>query len=255
MMLLERTKVQPLPRPALNVGDELAAVYARLSGILLTEQTVDTALQLITTLARDTLAGSLGAGVTLLGADGRPTTSASTDPLIDDLDRLQYGLEQGPCLTAWAESTVIKANDLAAEQRWPLWSPQAVALGVRSVLTASMEAGGTSWGAIKVYAQTGQAYDERAEDLLGRLADQAAIFVSNVHTARSAQRINNDVETTLRTRDLIATATGIVMSRKGLEYEPAYRHLLSLARNTRTSLKEVAELLVGARVLPARSHD
>jgi GAF domain-containing protein len=246
--------VQPLPRPAFTVGDELAAVYARLSGILLTEQTVETALQLITSIARDTLAGSLGAGVTLLGADGRPTTSASTASLIDDLDRLQYGLGEGPCLTAWASSTVVKSNDLAAEQRWPLWSPQAVALGVRSVLSASLEAGDTSWGAIKVYAQAAQAYDERAEDLLRRLADQAAIFVSNVHTARSAQRIKHDVEATLRSRDVIATATGVVMSRKNLEYEPAYRHLLSLARETRTPLKELAELMV-ARVQPARNHD
>jgi GAF domain-containing protein len=242
--------VQPLPRPAFTVGDELAAVHARLSGILLTEQTVETALQLITSIARDALAGSLGAGVTLLGADGRPTTSASTESLIDDLDRLQYGLGEGPCLTAWASSTVVKANDLAAEQRWPLWSPQAVALGVRSVLSASLEAGDTSWGAIKVYAQAAQAYDERAEDLLRRLADQAAIFVSNVHTARSVQRIKQDVEATLRSRDVIATATGIVMSRKNLEYELAYRHLLSLARETRTPLKELAELMV-ARVQPS----
>jgi hypothetical protein len=33
--------MQPLPRPPLSVGDELAAVHARLSGILLTEQTME----------------------------------------------------------------------------------------------------------------------------------------------------------------------------------------------------------------------
>jgi transcriptional regulator with GAF, ATPase, and Fis domain len=238
--------MQTPPVPEFNVGDELAAVYARLSGVLLTEQTVETALQLITSLARDTLAGSLGSGVTLLRPDGRPTTSASTDPLIDDLDRLQYGLEEGPCLAAWAGSTVIKADDLAAEERWPLWSPQAVALGVRSVLSASMDAGGTSWGAIKVYAKSAEAYDERAEDLLSRLADQAAIFVSNVHIAQSAKRIGDDVKTTLRTRDVIATATGIVMARKGLDHDRAYRQLASLARSARIPLKELAERMVAA---------
>ncbi len=240
--------MQSAPRAALTAGDELAAVYARLSGVLLTEQTVETALALITSLARDTLAGSLGSGVTLLGADGRPTTSASTGPLIDDLDRLQYGLEEGPCLAAWAGSTVIKANDLAAEERWPSWSPQAAALGVRSVLSASMEAGGTSWGAVKVYAKTADAYDERAEEILRRLADQAAIFVSNVDVARSAKRIGDEVKTTLRTRDFIATATGIVMSRKGLEHEDAYRHLLSLAQGAGITLAELAERMLAAPV-------
>jgi transcriptional regulator with GAF, ATPase, and Fis domain len=247
--------MQPLPRPAFTVGDELTAVYARLSGVLLTEQTVETALALITSLARDTLAGSLGSGVTLLGADGQPTTSASTDPLTDDLDRLQYNLEQGPCLAAWAASTVVKANDLAADERWPLWSPQAAALGVRSVMSASMEAGGTSWGAVKVYAKTADAYDERAEEILRRLADQAAIFVSNVDVARSAKRIGDEVKTTLRTRDVIATATGIMMSRKGLEHEDAYRHLLSLARSAGIPLAELAERILAAPVRPRTDHD
>jgi GAF domain-containing protein len=240
--------MQPPPGPALSVGDELAAVYARLSGTLLNEQTVDTALHLITSLARDTLAGSLGSGVTLLSADGRPATSASTGPLIDDLDRLQYGLEEGPCLTAWAGSTVITANDLTTEERWPFWSPQAVARGVRSVLSAPMEAGGTSWGAVKVYAKSADAYDERAENVLRRLADQAAIFVSNVHLARSAERIGDEVKDTLRTRDIIATATGIMMSRKGFDRDRAYRHLLSLARNAGVPLTELAERLVAAPV-------
>jgi transcriptional regulator with GAF, ATPase, and Fis domain len=245
--------MQPLPRPAFNIGDELAAVYARLSGILLTEQTVETALQLITSLARDTLAGSLGAGVTLLRADGRPTTSASTDTLIDDLDRLQYGLEEGPCLDAWFGSRVIKANDLATEERWPLWSPQAVARDVRSVLSASMEAGGTSWGAIKVYAKSADAYDERADDVLRRLAEQAAIFVSNVHTARTAERIGDEVKETLRIRDTIATATGILMARKGFDHDRAYRQLISLARSAHIPLKVLAERMVAAPI--RASHD
>ncbi|MGZ8690810.1 MAG: GAF and ANTAR domain-containing protein [Aeromicrobium sp.] len=228
----------------MSVGDELAAVHARLSGILLTEQTVDTALRLITSLARDTLAGSCGSGVTLLRDDGRPTTSASTDPLIDTLDRLQYGLEEGPCLTAWAGSMVVRVNDLATDERWPTWSPQAVKFGVRSVLSAPMEAGGTSWGAIKVYAVSADSYDERAEDLLRRFADQAAIFVSNVHTAQSAERVGDELKDLLRTRDVIATATGIVMARKGRDRESAFRQLMSLAHSARLPLRDLAERIV-----------
>jgi GAF domain-containing protein len=240
--------MQPFPHPPVSAGDELAAVHARLSGILLTEQTMETALQLITSLARDTLAGSLGSGVTLLRADGNPSTSASTDSVVDRLDRLQYGLEEGPCLTAWASSTVISANDLANEERWPMWSPQAVDLGVRSVLSAPMEAGGTSWGAVKVYSESAGSYEHRDEDVLRRFADQAAIFVSNVHTAQTAERIGDDVKETLRTRDVIATATGMVMARRGLDSAHAYRQLLSLARSARVPLRELAERIVDSPV-------
>ena len=229
-----------------SIGDELAAVRARLSGILLTEQTVETALHLITSLARDTLAGSLGSGVTLLRADGKPTTSAATDPSIDALDRLQYDLEEGPCLAAWAGSTVIRVDDLSTEQRWPMWSPRAVGLGVRSVLSAPMEAGGTTWGAMKVYANSPDSYDARSEDLLRRFSQQAAIFVGNVHTARSAQRIGDELKQTLKARDAIATATGMVMAQKGLDSQGSYRHLVWLAASARLPLRTLAEQIVAS---------
>jgi GAF domain-containing protein len=242
--------MQPPTGAPQGIGDELAAVHARLSGILLTEQTMDTALLLITSLARDTLVGSRGCGVTLLQADGKPATSASTDPLVVTLDRLQYGLSEGPCLTAWARSTVIRVDDLSTEQRWPTWSPQATELGMRSMLSAPMEAGGTTWGAIKVYASTPGAYDVQSEDLLRRFSQQAAIFVSNVHTARSAQRIGEDVKHTMRARDVIATATGMVMARSGLNYEDAYRHLVWLAGSAHLPLRELAEKIVATPVQP-----
>jgi GAF domain-containing protein len=245
------------PRPTPSLGDELAAVHARLSGILLTEQTTQTALQTVTSLARDTLAGSFGAGVTLLRADGRPTTSAATDPLVETLDRIQYGLEEGPCLAAWAGSTVIRSDDLTAERRWPIWTPQAAGLGVRSVLSAAMEAGGTSWGAIKVYSTSVASYDERAEDVLHRFAAQAAIFVANVHTAQAAERVGDELKNTLRSRDVIATATGMTMARRRLNSEQAYRQLVWLARSAHLPLSELAERMVTApdEPIPSTADD
>jgi GAF domain-containing protein len=236
--------------PLRSVGDELAAVHARLAGILLTEQTMETALQLITSLATDTLAGSLGSGVTLMRADGLPATSAATDPLVDTLDQLQYELGEGPCLTAWAATAIVRSDDLTAEDRWPTWSRRAAQLDMRAVLSAPLEAGGASFGAVKVYSSTPAAYDERSEDLLRRFADQAAIFVSNVHTAQTAQRIGDELKKTLWSRDVIATARGIVMARKGLDSDGANRQLFALARRARIPLRELAERIVAAA--PAR---
>jgi GAF domain-containing protein len=247
--------MQPFPRPPLSVGDELAAVHARLAGILLSEQTVDTALELITSLARDTLPGSIGAGVTLMRADGRPTTSAATDSVVDTLDRLQYGLDEGPCLTAWATSSVVRIDDLTTEERWPIWSPRAADLGMRSVLSAPMEAAGTTWGAVKVYAETAGCYDERSEDVLRRFGEQAGIFVSNVQTAESTQRIGDELKETLRSRDVISVARGIVMARRGLDSERAYRQLVSLARQARIPLTELAERMVASPVRRDPSAD
>jgi GAF domain-containing protein len=242
--------MQPRDEPTLSVGDELAAVHARLSGILLTEQTMETALHLITSLAKDTVAGSLGSGVTLMRVDGQPGTSAATDPLVDTLDQLQYEVGDGPCLTAWASSSIVRSDDLSAERRWPTWSPRAADMGMRSVLSTPMEAGGASWGAVKVYSDAVDAYDEQAEDLLRRFADQAAIFVSNVHTAKSAQRFGDELKATLRSRDVIATARGMIMARKSFDSDRAYRHLIWLARRARIPLSELAERMVASPTRP-----
>lgn len=97
-------------------------VFARVSGMLLTEATVATALSTVTSLAADALAGTAGSGISLLDADGRRITSAATDPLVEQLDDLQYELDEGPCLTAWRERTVLH-SDGRDEQRWPAWTP------------------------------------------------------------------------------------------------------------------------------------
>jgi GAF domain-containing protein len=247
--------MQPREEPTRSVGDELAAVHARLSGILLTQQTMETALQLITSLARDTLPGSLGSGVTLMRADGQPGTSAATDPLVDTLDQLQYQVGEGPCLAAWASSAIVKSDDLSTERRWPTWSSRAADLGMRSVLSTPMDAGGASWGAVKVYSEAVGAYDERAEDLLRRFADQAAIFVSNVHTAKSAQRFGDELKATLRSRDVIATARGMVMARRNFDTDRAYRHLIWLARRAHIPLSELAERIVASPTRPDQPLD
>jgi len=50
---------------------ELSAVFARMSGLLLSEETVSTAVRLVTSLAADTIPGTAGAGVTLIDEAGR----------------------------------------------------------------------------------------------------------------------------------------------------------------------------------------
>jgi hypothetical protein len=51
-------------------GEELLGIFARVSGMLLSEATVATALSTVTSLAADAIAGSAGSGVSLLDADG-----------------------------------------------------------------------------------------------------------------------------------------------------------------------------------------
>jgi GAF domain-containing protein len=230
------------PGPA----DELVGVFARMSGLLLTEQTVDTALNTITSLAIDTIAGSAGSGVSLLDRGGRRTTSAATDPVVERLDTLQYQLDEGPCLSAWRDQTVVGSGALDTEQRWPTWTRRAREMGMRSVLSAPLIDGDRVMGAMKVYSALPEAYGEREAEVLRRLASQAAIFVGNVLAVQAAERLSDDMKQSLRTRDLLAMARGIVMARRGLGAQEANRYLMTESDSSRVPIREVAQRIVAA---------
>src|SRR5260370_41477400 len=78
------------------LADELAAVFVRMSGLLLTEET---ALSIGVSLVQETVPGCIGVGVTLLGDPDHRTAAAASGPLPERADSLQYELDEGPCPT------------------------------------------------------------------------------------------------------------------------------------------------------------
>ncbi|CDZ89631.1 hypothetical protein [Rhodococcus ruber] len=60
-------------------SDAWAAVHAGRSGLVWSQQTVASVGESITSLAKDTLPGSVGAGITLLAADGAEALRVGQD--------------------------------------------------------------------------------------------------------------------------------------------------------------------------------
>ena len=109
------------PERDLPLADELSAVSARVAGLLLSEETVTTALGLVSSLALDTVPGAVGAGISIVDERGR-RSSGSTDARVEQADALQYELDEGPCLAASAGRRLVRVDDLAADRRWPRWA-------------------------------------------------------------------------------------------------------------------------------------
>lgn len=225
-------------------GEELVFVFARMSGVLLSEETVTSALGLITSLAGDTVRGACGAGVTLGSADGRPRTVAGTDPVVEQADALQYALDQGPCLAAWSDRSVYRVDEMHTEQRWPRWAAAANGLGLGSALSAPMVAGDQSLGAIKVYSRDARAFGEREERILSQFGAQAALLVANKLAHDRAGHLSDELRTSLRSRDTVNQAKGLIMQRDGTTESAAFAHLVSLATRDRRSVQEAAARLL-----------
>lgn len=67
---------QPGPPPAADLG----AALTQMAGLVLSRKSVDTALELVTSLAATATAGTLGAGVTVVDEHGKRSGPPRTRP-------------------------------------------------------------------------------------------------------------------------------------------------------------------------------
>ena len=252
-----RTPADPTPTDSEEPGSahpvDLAWALSQMTGLLLSRETVGTALELVTSLAAaTTAAGTFGAAVTLVDEDGKRSLAASND-VVEQADALQYGLNEGPCLTAWRTQTVVRLDDTSTDDRWPRWSAQAAELGVRSALSAPMLAGDESVGAMKVYSDRPSNYGAHDEHVMRLLAAQAAIFLSNTQSLQRSRRLSRQLTGALSSRDAIAQATGVLLTRGAASQQDAFVTLAQIAGQTDRPVEDVARTLIAAVI--ARNSD
>jgi GAF domain-containing protein len=232
---------------SLPLADELAGIFARMSGLLLSEETVETALGVLSSLAQETVPGSTGAGVSIMERRRR-RSSGSTDSRVQAADALQYEFDEGPCLEAASNREVVRSDDLTGDPRWPRWTAAAVDLGLRSVLSAPLIAGDRSMGAIKVYAEQAHAFDEHSAQLLALFSAQAAVLVANLQHQERAQRLSGGMREAFRTRDLVCTAKGVLMGRHAVDEATAFGMLLARGQDDGTTVAQAARAVVDSAV-------
>ena len=239
------TDPAPDPGEQDELGGDLTGVLARMGGVLLSAETVDTAVGLVTQLAAGAIPGSSGAGVTLVDDRGRRTTAASSS-LVEQADALQYQFDSGPCLSAWRDQVVVRVDDVSTETRWPEWTAAVASLGIASVLSTPLVAGPISMGAIKVYSPRAHVYGEPAEELLQLFAEQAAILLANTQTVAEARRLATELTAALQNRDVIGQAKGVLLAQGAPDEQAAFAMLVSASQRSNTKLAEVARQLVAS---------
>jgi GAF domain-containing protein len=227
----------------LPLAAELSAVFARMSGLLLTEETVETSLGLLSSLAQETVPGSSGAGVSVLD-ESRRRSAGSTDGRVRQADSLQYELDEGPCLAATAGRELVRIDDLAEDRRWPRWASAATSLGLRAAMSAPLVVGEGALGAIKVYADQPGTFDRHSEQLLLLFSAQAAILVSNIQTHERAKRLSAGMREAFRQRDTVSVAKWVLMGRNSIDEDTAFTMLMARAEQDRTSVVQAARATV-----------
>jgi len=233
--------------------DDLTQSLAALSRLSSSRLGLEDLLTRVATYAVRAIPGADGAGLTLIEVD-RADTIVKSDPFVRVVDDIQYGLGEGPCITAAATGTTMRSGSLGGDRRWPRFGPRVGRLGVHSVLSLPLRAGDEVLGAMNVYAHARDAFDERAERLGEFFAVPAAIAVQNAQILAQTQRLATNLQAALTNRAVIDQAVGILMSRSGVTAEEAFARLRELSQREHTKLAGVAADIVHAAVTRARSR-
>jgi len=184
------------------------------------------------------------AAVSLVHRSKRIDTPAFTSEVGLRGDLLQYELQQGPCLDAIWHQETVHCPDLMHESRWPVWAPRVVReLGIRSMLCFQLFTNQDSLGALNLYAESPDAFDEPAEALGFALA---------AHTAEALARSQglHHVNTAILNRAVVAQAQGILMQRYDLSTDRALELLSRVARSEGVQVNLLARRIVGGHELP-----
>jgi hypothetical protein len=163
---------------------------------------------------------------------------AATGDLVWQLDRLQYELNEGPCVSSLHEEPVIVVEHLALAERWPQFVPRAVELGLKSqmALRLYVDENGTI-GGINLYSTTSESIEPHAPQLAQVFAAQAAVALGR---AEEVHHLNE----ALKSRQAIGEAIGVLIERYKLDRQAAFNFLARLSQNTNVKLRDVAERVV-----------
>ena len=207
----------------------------------------------VATYAVRAIPGADGAGLTLL-EDDRANTIVATAAFVSEIDDIQYGIGQGPCITAAREGQTVMSGSLGSDPRWRKFGGTVARLGVHSVLSLPLVTPDRVVGAMNVYAHDRHVFDERAAELGEIYAVPAAVAVQNAQVLAQTQRLAAKLESALETRGVIDRAIGIMMSRSGGTEDQALARLRALSQNEHHKLAVVARQIIDDAVRRAEAR-
>ena len=250
----DETVEQAAERRSAEEEEDLRESLAGLSRLAADRLLLEDLLTQVATYAVQAIPGADGAGLTLLEED-RADTIVATAPFVTEVDDIQYGMEQGPCISAAREGQTVMSGSLGGDPRWPRFGGRVARLGVHSVVSLPLITPDGVVGAMNVYAHDKNVFDDRAAELGQIFAAPAAIAVHNAHVLAQTRRLANKLQSALEVRGVIDRAVGIVMSRSGSTEHEALERLRSLSQHEHRKLAEVASQIVDEAVARARARN
>ncbi|WP_028271550.1 GAF and ANTAR domain-containing protein [Arthrobacter sp. UNC362MFTsu5.1] len=229
---------EPVDQPA-DLGGGLAGRLSELARELQQEQDTEAILAIIVHAARELIPHVTEASVSLVIGRREIQSRAASGELPLRVDALQSESGQGPCLDAAYDQRVVRVPDLSKDMRWPDFAQAAYDIGARSMLSIQLFVEGDKLGALNLYGDEVNVFDEESEQIALLVAAHAAIAFSD---AKEIEQLTQALDT----RDLIGQAKGILMERFKITPQQAFLVLTKASSESNIKLRDVADHLTSS---------
>jgi len=217
----------------------LASAYGQLLGLLVEAPHIDAFLDKMVRLAADVVPAAGACGMTIC-RDGQPFTVATSNDLAAQVDEIQYGTDEGPCLDALRTGTVVQVDDLTREERWDGYRPHAIAHGVVSSLSLPLTVEGETLGALNLYsAAPGVFAGSDGVHAAAFAKRSAAALTLNLRRVHQAQ-VQHQLADAMVSSSVIDQAIGILMGQQRCTAGAAFDLLRQASQHRNRKLRDVA---------------
>ncbi|TFV72955.1 ANTAR domain-containing protein [Blastococcus sp. CT_GayMR19] len=224
--------------------ERLGQVFVELADTLVDDFDPVDFLQTLTDRSVELL-GADAAGLTLADQRGTLRLVASTMEEARELEVFELQVREGPCLDCFDTGRQVVNVELSeAYQRWPTFTPVAVAAGFLATHALPLRLRTQVVGAMNLFtAEPGRLDDEHIA--IGQaMADVATIGLLHERNLREQTTLSVQLQAALHSRVLIEQAKGVLAARAGIGVAEAFVRMRSYARRSGLSLTAVAAAVV-----------
>jgi GAF domain-containing protein len=189
------------------------------------------------------------AGVMLASPGGELQFVASSSESMRVLELFQIQADEGPCVDCYRSGEAIVNYDLTEhDDRWPLFTPRALAQGFRAVHSLPMRLRGRTIGALNLFRthQGPLGVDDVAA--AQGLADVATIAILQHQSSLDSRALNEQLSNALNSRIIIEQAKGMISQATNCDMDEAFGRLRAHARNHNEGLTGVATRIVEGKL-------
>ncbi|BBE24654.1 hypothetical protein MN0502_35370 (plasmid) [Arthrobacter sp. MN05-02] len=245
-MTSEATQNDPDMLGGSDIPGDIANQLSDLARTLQAESDTESILEDIVGSAIRLIPHAAEASISLVKARKTVESRAASSDLPRDVDAVQSEVRQGPCLDAAYTEQVVRVPNLSEETRWPKFAQRAWNLGARSMISFQLFVEGDNLGALNVYGEDVDVFDEESEQVGLLVAAHAAVAFAD---SQEIKQLND----ALTNRDLIGQAKGILMERHKISAHQAFTLLTTVSANTNIKLTQIAEhLTTSGELIPKK---